>query len=163
MPRQSEAAARGAPIDPATIIYVVRHAEAAAPSGDPSLSDEGLSRSRRLATLMANKQLAAIDTTQLKRAFETGKVVGDAMGIEGEVVPIDPANIDAYAPALGAHIKQQHAGKATLVVGHSNTVPAIVEALSGTSVPPIQHTEYDRLYTITIAANGTAQLEGGTY
>ena len=144
-------------------MYVVRHAEASAPSGDPPLSDEGLTRARRLATVMADKQLAAIDTTQLVRGYETGKVVGDAVGIAVDTVPIDPANVAAYPPLLAAHIKQRHAGKATLVVGHSNTVPGIVEVLSGTAVPPIHSSEYDRLYTITITAGGTAQLESGRY
>lgn len=161
--RSDAIVARDVTSGPPSVIHVVRHAEATAPTGDPPLSEAGIARARRLATAMADKQLAAIDTTQLERAHETGKIVADAVGLVVELQPVDPANVPAYPPALAAHVKAAHAGQTMLVVGHSNTVPAFVEALSGTAVPPIATTEYDRLYTITIAADGTAQLESGTY
>ncbi len=50
-------------------------------------------------------------------------------------------------------------GETLLIVGHSNTVPGIVEALSGEAVPPIADDEYGRLYRVDLAADGTAQLE----
>jgi phosphohistidine phosphatase SixA len=154
--------ARELPASP-TVVYVVRHAEAAAPTGDPSLSAEGVARAERLATVLADKRITAVDATQFKRTQETGQLVADAAGIVVEVQPVDTTNIPAYAPVIAAHVRQQHAGTAVLIVGHSNTVPATVEALSGTAVPPIAATEYDRLYTITIAPDGSAELASGTY
>lgn len=167
-PSRSDAAAdsaapRDVPQSAPTIVYVVRHVEAATPTGDPSPTDAGVARAERLAAWMADKQLGAIDATQFKRTQETGKVVADAMGLAVELVPVDPANVAAYPALIAAHVKQQHAGQAILVVGHTTTVPGTVEALSGTPVPPISMTEYDRLYTITIAADGSARLESGTY
>jgi hypothetical protein len=45
-----------------------------------------------------------------------------------------------------------------VVVGHSNTVPAIVEALSGRKVAPISDAEYDHLFIVTIPPDGSPRL-----
>ena len=72
----------------------------------------------------------------------------------------------AVALHRAAYLLYEHrellAKRAVLIVGHSNTVPATVQALSGTTVPPIAETEYDRLYTVTLDAAG-AHLEMTTY
>ena len=41
-----------------------------------------------------------------------------------------------------------------LVVGHSNTTPSVVELLGGDPGSKIEKTEYDRLYIVTIGADG---------
>ena len=41
-----------------------------------------------------------------------------------------------------------------LVVGHSNTTPALVEALGGDPVSPIDEMEYDRFYLVTVSPGG---------
>jgi hypothetical protein len=45
-----------------------------------------------------------------------------------------------------------------LVVGHSNTVPDIVKALSGTAVSAIADPEYDHIFVIVIPASGSPRL-----
>ena len=42
-----------------------------------------------------------------------------------------------------------------LVVGHSNTVPELVRLLGGAVVAPVGDNEYDRLYQLIVAADGT--------
>ena len=42
------------------------------------------------------------------------------------------------------------------MVGHSNTVPAIVAALGAKQPPMICDPEYDGFYVVTIAADGKA-------
>jgi hypothetical protein len=37
------------------------------------------------------------------------------------------------------------------VVGHSNTVPAIVGKLSGKTIPPIADNEFDRMFVVTLS------------
>jgi broad specificity phosphatase PhoE len=49
---------------------------------------------------------------------------------------------------------RQHAGKTVLVVGHSNTIPAIVGALGGPKLADLCETEYDNLFTIVLDAEG---------
>jgi hypothetical protein len=44
-----------------------------------------------------------------------------------------------------------------VIAGHSNTVPALVEALGGGAVAPIEEGwEYDNLYVVSIGATGGA-------
>ena len=44
-----------------------------------------------------------------------------------------------------------HKGKIILVVGHSNTLPALIAALGASkNVPPIAENEYDNIYLISI-------------
>jgi len=45
-----------------------------------------------------------------------------------------------------------------LVVGHSNTVPEIVKALSGITVPAITDAEYDHIFVVVIPATGSPRL-----
>jgi hypothetical protein len=47
-----------------------------------------------------------------------------------------------------------------LVVGHSNTVPELVDLLDGDGGPPIDEAgEYDRLYVVTRTADGRVRSE----
>ena len=50
-----------------------------------------------------------------------------------------------------------------LVVGHSNTAPAIAAALCGCAVAPMAEHAYDRLYRIDVPAAGPARLRPSTY
>ncbi|HRP71338.1 MAG TPA: hypothetical protein PK743_01720, partial [Luteimonas sp.] len=50
-----------------------------------------------------------------------------------------------------------------LVAGHSNTVPGIVTALCACEVEAMPDSEYDRLSTIHVDADGRARLVVGRY
>jgi bisphosphoglycerate-dependent phosphoglycerate mutase len=41
-------------------------------------------------------------------------------------------------------------GKKVLIVGHANTIPAIILGLSGITITPIADTDFDNLYTVRI-------------
>jgi len=77
-----------------------------------------------------------------------------------EFVSRDP---DEDARALRETLLREHRGEAVLVVGHSNTVPAIVEALSGEEAEAMPETEYDRLSLIRIEADGHVELRVERY
>ena len=48
-------------------------------------------------------------------------------------------------------ILRNHKGKIILVVGHSNTVPVLIANLGASKkVPPINESEYDNIYIISI-------------
>jgi broad specificity phosphatase PhoE len=53
---------------------------------------------------------------------------------------------------------REHRGGRALIVGHSNTVPAIVRKLSGMSVPEIPEDEYDDVYVVTVPSFGRASV-----
>jgi len=134
---------------PATI-YVVRHAERSPdPPDDPHLSDEGYRRAQLLVDQVNAGAIAAILSTDTRRTRETATPLAEATGIPVQVYdPRDPASLDRLLadPVLY--------GRTVLVVGHSNTVPTIVEHLTGAAVEPIAEDEYDRLYRLDRNADG---------
>lgn len=86
--------------------------------------------------------------------------------VEGGDPPLSAqgdARAERLAQYLAGLIRSRHAGEAVLVVGHSNTVPAIVAALSGHEVAPIDDDEYDRLYLVALPADGPTRLLEARY
>ncbi|MGH9944819.1 MAG: hypothetical protein ACRD9R_20920, partial [Pyrinomonadaceae bacterium] len=49
-------------------------------------------------------------------------------------------------------------GRTVLVVGHRNTVPSLVEALSGKPAPALNDSDYDQLYIVTVPASEPAKV-----
>ena len=136
------AACATAPAAPDTVIYLVRHAEKEA-GPDPSLTLTGRARAEILAQDLAGADLTAIWSTDYARTRETAAPAAHTAGLMVRIY--DPGQPEAFAEQL----------KLTpgniLVVGHSNTTPALVEALGGDPGPPIDEaTEYDRLYVVTV-------------
>ena len=139
---------------PDTIVVVVRHAEKGTDDPkDPSLSEAGKERAQRLATALKDLPISDIVASQFKRTQQTAQPTAEAQGIQVHVKPIEGDSME-FARTLAAHIRQDHAGQALLVVGHSNTVPEMVEALTGTKPAPIADDEFDRVYVVTLPADG---------
>ena len=49
------------------------------------------------------------------------------------------------------------------MVGHSNTLPLLTEALAGVPIQPIPDSEYDRLLVVVIPPSGPARLIQSRY
>jgi broad specificity phosphatase PhoE len=144
-----------------TVVVVVRHAEkAATPANDPPLTDAGVARAKALVTTLADANVQAVITTQLVRTRETGRPTAEARGLEMETVPTGgPAPVHARAVADAV---RRHAGKTVLVVGHSNTVTHIIEALGGPRLPELCDSQYSSLFTVVLDG-GAARLVTSTY
>ena len=144
---------------PDTIVVVVRHAEKSSDDPkDPSLSVEGQARAEALAVALKDLPLSVAVSTQYKRTHDTAVPAAKAHGLEVKVKPVDATNAATYATDLATHIRQAHAGQALLIVGHSNTVPELVQALTGKQVAPMADTEFDRIYVVTLPADGPARF-----
>ena len=150
----SAAAARECPDPAGTTVYVVRHAERAEDgSSDPPLSREGLNRAQALRAALRDAPLDAIYTTQLQRTWLTaGPVAGD-QGIEILRVPIASGEAAEHSAALAKDLLEHHCGEQVLVVGHSNTVPLIVSALTGLPEPELSESDYDFFYQVRFMPN----------
>jgi broad specificity phosphatase PhoE len=107
---------------------------------DPSLTAEGASNAQQLAAWFRGKPLSAIYVSGFKRTRETAAPLAEARGITVKLY--DPAD----TPALIARVRTE-AGP-VLVVGHSNTVPDIVEQLGGTRPAPLAHTDFGDIWTV---------------
>lgn len=104
----------------ALVIYAVRHAEKAG-GRDPELTPEGALRAEALARVLQHVELDHVYSTDTKRTRATGAPAAKAKGLE----------ITSYKPfgsALPKLLAGGEGGRTVLVVGHSNTVPALVKA-----------------------------------
>jgi phosphohistidine phosphatase SixA len=142
-----------------TTIVVVRHAEKSTDDPrDPSLSAIGQQRARDLGVVLKDAGVTDVYVTQYKRTRQTAEPLAQASGSSILERPIDATNSATYAQDLAHEILTRSAGKSVLVVGHSNTVPDIVKALSGNAVPPITDAEYDHIFVVTVPATGSPRV-----
>ncbi len=146
------------------VVVVVRHAEKVSDSArDPELSAAGRARAEALAERLKGLPLAVAYATPFKRTQQTAAPTAQAQGVELIVREFSSRDPDTDAQALREALLRDHRGEAVLVVGHSNTVPAIVEALSGVEVEAMPETEYDRISLVRMAADGSAELSVERY
>ena len=134
-----------------TMVVLVRHAEKAAVAGnDPPLSDIGRERANALAIALKSASPTTIIVSTLMRTALTADVVAQQTGVKPTAISIagGAAHIDAVAKAV------QSAKGVVLVVGHSNTVPAIIKALGGPSLPDICDATYSHFFTLVPAKDG---------
>jgi broad specificity phosphatase PhoE len=145
-----------------SIVVLVRHAEkASATDPDPSLSDAGRMRADALVAALANSPPSAIVVSARKRTAETAGPLATKLGLTPQVISLDGAPA-MHVSAVAAAVRQ--ARGAVLVVGHSNTVPAIIKALGGPSLPDICDASYATLYVLQLARDGQpARLVVGQY
>ncbi len=124
------------------VLFLVRHAEKVDKSMDPDLSGDGYLRATELARTLADASIERVHSSGFIRTKNTAEPVADLFGLEIELY--NPRDLNTIAEQLKA------AGGRHLVVGHSNTTPALVEILGGDPGSPIEEDEYDRLYILTI-------------
>ena len=128
---------------PATVI-LVRHAEKASQTErDPVLSDIGNQRARDLGVALADAGIGSVITTNLQRTRLTAAEVLAATKLTPIVVAAGGAS---HAADVAAAVKARPAGETVLVVGHSNTVTAIIAALGGPKMGDICDSQYSNLY-----------------
>ena len=137
-------------------VFVVRHAEradtvgGAAPTmaADPELSEAGRARAESLATVLKDAKVVAIFTTEFKRTQATAAPLAKALGVQ--VTTISSKEPEKLVEAV------KRAGGNVLVVGHSNTVPAIVKDLGVAAPVTVGDAEYDNLFVVTMGATPSA-------
>ena len=148
----------------ATVVVVVRHAEKATDDPrDPALTEAGSARAQALAQRLEGTSLDAVYATQYRRTRLTAAPAAASAGLEVTVRPVDAANAATYGADLARDLRALPTGSTALVVGHSNTVPGIVAAISGQPAPDMPETEYDRYTVIVLDADGKARVFVSTY
>lgn len=131
----------------ATVVYLVRHAEKADDDpNDPTLTAEGEARAIELVRVLADAGITHLWSTPYRRTESTIAPLAEALGLEVMTYrPGDPAFIETLRSTPGRIV----------VSAHSNTTPALVEALGGDPVSEIPDWEYDRLYVVVVARDGS--------
>lgn len=130
------------------VVFLVRHAEKVDFSKDPELSVAGKKRVLELVKTLKNTKIDYVHSSDYIRTRDTATPVAQEFGLKIELY--NPNNLEA----LVAKIKEK--GGSHLVVGHSNTTPEMVSIFGGDPVSEINDNgEYDRIYKVTIAEDGT--------
>ncbi|MFW6078322.1 MAG: SixA phosphatase family protein [Gemmatimonadota bacterium] len=161
-PPPSTAEEAAAPATPTTVV-LVRHAEKADDgTDDPPLTEAGRARAGELADALARAGVDAVLATPYRRTRATAAPAAERFDAPITVVEVDDGGVDAHADAVARRIVEAHAGGTVLVVGHSNTIPAIVGALGG-EVPPIDEEEYDRLIVAILLPDGSMRVVESRY
>ena len=140
--------------DGPSLVVLVRHAEKAAePADDPSLTDAGRQRAAALALAVAHAPPNAIIVSARKRTAETALPTAATFGVTPTVVSLDGGTATHVAAVVSAVRAQRGV---VLVIGHSNTIPAVIKALGGAALPDICDATYNLLFTMVPPRDGRA-------
>lgn len=137
-----------------TTVVAVRHAEKATDQGrDPHLTDAGSARAQALTALLSGgTPVGALYSSEFHRTRETLLPLSEQLHLDIETVPASQTNEHLTSEFL----IDSHPGQIVVVSGHSNTIPALVEALTGTPTPQLDEAVYDALFLVSIHADGEA-------
>jgi broad specificity phosphatase PhoE len=141
-----------------TTVILVRHAEAASGGGDPALTEAGTARAEALAKTLRDAKVKAIYVSQYRRTKDTAAAVARDAKVAVTEVALVKEGMDAQLAALAKQIVAEHTGQTVLVVGHSNTIGPMAEALTGVKADPIAHEEHDRMYIVVVEAGKPASM-----
>jgi broad specificity phosphatase PhoE len=147
-----------------TTVIVIRHAEKdlSVSATEPPLSPAGEARAALLAHMFGDARtpgrIDAIYVSPALRNRLTAAPLAARLGISETVAPADDPR------GLARRVLREHSGGRVMIVGHSDTVPAIVAELSGDpQIPEIGDQEYGTMYIVTVPQIGHANLLRLTY
>ena len=143
------------------LVIVVRHAEradggagvsmAGAPA-DPLLSAAGEARAAKLAGMLEEAAITAIVVTEFRRTQDTAKPIAAKLALSPEIIKA------ADTQDLLTRLKTKHANDVVLVVGHSNTIPAIVKGLTGRDVT-VADSQYNDIFFVVPASGAVSRVK----
>lgn len=137
-----------------TTIIMVRHAEKVQNNSvDPNLSREGVKRANLLAFMLENDPIKAIYSTDYVRTKKTAQPTSAQKKITVEMY--DSKQLELFLD----QVIQKHAGETVLVVGHSNTVPKMLNLLTNSKkYKQIADEAYNDLFVIGTTHRGNANV-----
>ena len=124
-------------------IYLVRHAEKLS-GKDPLLTTEGNNRAGDLFRVLKDKKIKRIYVTEYKRTQNTGDSLRIYSGIDTVLYSSDSSCTDL----LNKIVANNDLNDAILIIGHSNTIPIVIQKLGLTGYPSdyIADNEFDNLF-----------------
>lgn len=146
----------------AQTVYLVRHAEKADASADPVLSEAGSARAAALSAALRDAHPVLVLTSPLQRTRLTAGPTAEYHSAPMEAVSLEGGGA-AHVAATVARVRALPADATVLIVGHSNTIPAIARALGYAEAADMPECEYDRmtvLHLMDAAAHGMVSRYG---
>lgn len=135
-----------------TTFILVRHAEKDY-GDDPNLIPEGKERAEVLKEMLTKVDLDAVYTTNTKRTVQTAKPTATYHDLK----------LQYYSPyelnELASRLRTRHRGETVLIVGHSNTTPALATILDKRNeYPRFSELDYKNLLIITTPPKGATKV-----
>jgi 2,3-bisphosphoglycerate-dependent phosphoglycerate mutase len=136
---------------PITTFILTRHAEKADDgTKDPDLSKVGQDRAQLLVKMLHQTKVDAIYSTGFRRTHNTVAPLADAKGL----------TVSRYEANKAEEIDQmltKYPGGTVVISGHSNTIPWIVNYLTGTDqYKTFDDSDYNNLIIVTVVEKGVA-------
>lgn len=129
-----------------TTFIVLRHAEKADNSKDTNLSADGLIRADELQKTLGPVNVNAIYSTPYNRTKQTATPLATKKGITITEYAVNKPYEEFVNELIAAH----H-GQTVVIIGHSNTVPEILKALSqNTFTVSIGENQFDNLFVVSL-------------
>jgi len=125
----------------APTIFVMRHLNTPAGVANPDLTSDGDRAAIALvAWFQKRNKPTVIYVSSTKRAQQTAAPLARSLGITPRIY--DPAD----TPKLIADVTRD--SQVVLVVGHSNTVPELIERLGGQRPAPLVHEDFGDIWQL---------------
>ena len=142
-------------------IFLVRHGETVAPMGTDlrPLSEAGHRRAALLATLLKEAGISTIFTSDLERTVKTAEPLAQSLRIEPQALEqLNTRFKQSDLEALVARLRRVHSQDNVLVVGHSNSVPALLKALGHPVEIKISEADFGNLFVLMPKSEGPPTL-----
>ena len=129
-----------------TQYYFIRHAEKADSTKNPDLSKKGLERAQEWKAIFSEINFDAVYSTDFKRTLQT---INPIVLENGKILKIyNPKIVDIET------FKKETIGKIILIVGHSNTIPKMVnQIIKENKYSDIAENQFGNLYIVTLIEN----------
>ena len=139
------------------VLFIVRHAERqiVTDNSNPDLTEAGHQRAVQLSKILQNIRFEKAVTSSTTRAIATADPLRNAQG----GIPIETYTTDQQEQVAKELIKRQK-GKNILWVGHSNTIPKLLNFLAQENKyqNDIPDDEFDNFYIVTIRQIGEIKI-----
>ncbi len=131
-----------------TQIYIIRHTEKTDDTAEnPDISTAGIERAKYWKKVLQHIEFDQVFTTEFKRNIQTANLIIDDRPIKPKIYY--PMSFDVL------RFINLIKGQKVLIVGHSNTIPDMVNRLIDESkYPPMSHKNYNIMYVVNINKNG---------
>jgi phosphohistidine phosphatase SixA len=130
------------------------------------LSAIGIARTTALDSAVRDFGITDVVVSHLQRTRLTAAAVIARVSPTVHIVPIGSGGVAAHARAVADTVRaiaQRPGHGGVLVVGHSNTVTPIVEALGGGALRELCDSQYSQFFEVQLVASGPSRLRRATY
>lgn len=138
-----------------TTYFLIRHAEKdrSNPSEkDPKLTEAGIKRAQNWTKVLKDVSFDMVYSTNFNRTKATAQPIAEANNLEVEIYN--------QADMYNQNFQQKTKGKTVLIVGHSNTTPAFVNAiLKNKKYEDLPDDENGGLYIVTVTPNNKVSTQ----